>query len=146
VSLCDPKKIVHLPPIRIDEPTMSVDVMINSSPFAGRDGKNVTFNKIKERLMKEKRSNISLRIEESLTQNEAITVFGRGELQIGVLLEAMRREGLEMTISKPKVIIKEVDGQKLEPIERAYIETPEEYSGAVIEELSKRKGEMQQLE
>jgi GTP-binding protein len=144
-TLCAPEKIIRMPPIRIDEPTMSIDIMINSGPYAGRDGKNVTFNKIKERLMKEKRSNISLRIEES-SRSEAVTVYGRGELQLGVLLEAMRREGLEMTVSKPKVIIKEEEGQKLEPIEKAYIETPEEYSGAVIEELAKRKGEMQHLE
>lgn len=144
-TLCAPEKIVRLPSIRIDEPTMSIDIMINSSPYAGRDGKNVTFNKIKERLMKEKRSNISLRIEESIG-GEAVTVYGRGELQLGVLLEAMRREGLEMTVSKPQVIIKEVDGVKVEPMERAYVEAPEEYSGAVIEELSKRKGEMQHLE
>ncbi|NGX55257.1 MAG: GTP-binding protein TypA/BipA [Chlamydiae bacterium] len=144
-TLCDPAHIVTLPPIRIDEPTMSINIMINSGPLAGRDGKNVTFNKIKERLMKEKRSNISLRIEESTSQKEAMTVFGRGELQLGVLLEAMRREGIEMTVSKPQVIIKEIDGQECEPIERVYVETPEAYAGPVIEELSKRKGEMQTL-
>ena len=144
-TLCDPDHIVTLPPIKIDEPTMSMNIMINSSPLAGKDGKNVTFNKIKERLFKEKRSNISLRIEESQTHEEAMTVYGRGELQLGVLLEAMRREQLEMTVSKPQVITKEIEGHKHEPIERAYIETPEEYSGAVIEELSKRKGEMQHL-
>lgn len=144
-TLCDPEHVIQLPPIRIDEPTLSVNIMINSGPMAGKDGKNVTFNKIKERLMKEKRSNISLRIEEAEDQ-EAITVYGRGELQLGVLLEAMRREGLEMTVSKPKVIIKEIEGQKYEPIERVYIETPEAYSGQIIEELSKRKGEMQKLE
>ncbi len=144
-TLCDPAHIVTLLPIRIDEPTMSINIMINSGPLAGRDGKNVTFNKIKERLMKEKRSNISLRIEESTSQKEAMTVFGRGELQLGVLLEAMRREGIEMTVSKPQVIIKEIDGQECEPIERVYVETPEAYAGPVIEELSKRKGEMQTL-
>lgn len=144
-TLCDPDHVIQLPPIRIDEPTLSVNIMINSGPMAGKDGKNVTYNKIKERLMKEKRSNISLRIEES-PDSEAITVYGRGELQLGVLLEAMRREGLEMTVSKPKVIVKEVEGQKYEPIERVYIETPEAYSGQIIEELSKRKGEMQKLE
>jgi GTP-binding protein len=145
-TLCDPEHLVQLPPIRIDEPTMSINIMINSGPLAGKDGKNVTFNKIKERLMKEKRSNISLKIEESIQgSSEAMTVYGRGELQLGVLLEAMRREGLEMTISKPRVIVKEIDGVKYEPVERAYIETPEEYSGPVIEELSRRKGEMQKL-
>lgn len=145
-TLCDPEHIVNLPPIQIDEPTMSVNIMINSGPFAGKDGKNVTFNKIKERLLKEKRSNISLRIEESRTSQEAMTVYGRGELQLSVLIEAMRREGIEMTVSKPQVIIKEVNGEKQEPIEKVYIETPEEFSGNIIEELSKRKGEMQHLE
>ena len=145
-TLCDPNHIVRLPPIQIDEPTMSVNIMINSGPFAGRDGKNVTFNKIKERLLKEKKSNISLRIEESTTAQEAITVYGRGELQLSVLIEAMRREGIEMTVSKPQVILKNIDGEKCEPFEKVYIETPEEFSGNIIEELSQRKGEMQNLE
>lgn len=145
-TLSHPDHIKQLPAIRIDEPTMSINIMINSGPMAGKDGKNVTYNKIKERLFKEKRSNISLRIEESQGgEEDAMTVYGRGELQLGVLLEAMRREGLEMTISKPKVIIKEVDGEKHEPVERTYIETPEAYSGSIIEELSKRKGELQKL-
>jgi GTP-binding protein len=145
-TLCDPDHIIQLPPIHLDEPTMSINIMINSGPFAGRDGKNVTYNKIKERLWKEKRANISLRIEESQSGEEAMTVYGRGELQLGVLLEAMRREGLEMTVSKPQVITKMIDGQKHEPVERSYVETPEEFSGLVIEELSKRKGELQKLE
>jgi GTP-binding protein len=144
-TLCDPNHIVHLPPIRIDEPTLSINIMINSGPFAGRDGKNVTFNKIKERLLKEKRSNISLRIEESRANQEAMTVYGRGELQLSVLIEAMRREGIEMTVSKPQVILKKIDDTTCEPIERVYIETPEAYGGAVIEELSRRKAEMQHL-
>lgn len=141
-TLCDPEHIVHLPTIRVDEPTMSIRIMVNNSPFAGKDGKNVTFSKIKERLLKEKRANISLRIIEG---SEEMTVCGRGELQLAVLLEAMRREGIEMSVSKPHVIIKEIEGQKYEPIERIYIETPETYSGSVIEALSKRKGEMQHL-
>ncbi len=142
-TLCDPEHVVTLPAIRIDEPTLSINIMINSGPLAGKDGKNITFGKLKERLLKEKRANISLKIEESSNQQEAMTVYGRGELQLGVLLEAMRREGMEMTISKPQVIIKVIEGQKCEPIEKAYIEVPEEFSGAVIEELSRRKGEMQ---
>lgn len=145
-TLCDPQHIVKLPPIRIDEPTMSITITINSGPLAGREGKNVTYNKIKERLLKEKKSNISLRIEESPHGEEAMIVYGRGELQLGVLLETMRREGMEMVVSKPKVIIKEIEGVKHEPVERAYLETPEEFSGAIIEELSRRKGELQKLE
>ena len=114
-TLCDPEHIVKLPSISIDEPTLSINIMINNGPFAGKDGKNVTFTKIKERLLKEKRSNITLRIEEG---QEEMRVCGRGELQLSVLLEAMRREGIEMTVSEPQVIIKEIDGQKCEPIER----------------------------
>lgn len=145
-TLCDPDHPVQLPPIHIDEPTLSINIMINSGPLAGQDGKNVTYNKIKERLFKEKRSNISLRIEESTVgREECMTVYGRGELQLAVLLEAMRREGLELLVSKPQVIIKEIDGVKCEPIERVFIETPEEFSGKVIEELSRKKGELQTL-
>lgn len=144
--LCELNHPELLPPLQIDEPTLSIDVMINSSPFAGKDGKNVTFSKIKERLFREKRSNISLRIEESPYRSEAMTVYGRGELQLGVLLEAMRREGLEMSISQPQVIVKIEDGIKKEPMERVYIETPEEFSGTIIEQLSQRKAELQLLE
>ncbi len=97
-------------------------------------------------MLKEKKSNISLRIEEFSGDQEAMTVYGRGELQLAVLVEAMRREGIEMNVSKPQVIIKEVAGVKHEPIERVYIESPEKFSGTIIEELSKRKGEMQHLE
>ena len=145
-TLCDPGHIIQLPAIAIDKPTMSINVMINSSPFAGNDGKNVTFTKIKERLLEEKRSNISLTIEELPDQKEEMIVYGRGELQLGVLLEAMRREGFEMTVSKPQVIIKQIDGQKHEPIERIYVETPEEHSGNIINELSMRKGELHSLQ
>lgn len=141
-TLCDPARPTQLPPIAVDEPTMSINIMINSGPFAGRDGKNVTFTKIKERLLKEKRSNIALRIIEG---TEEMTVCGRGELQLSVLLESMRREGIEMTVSQPQVIIKEIDGAKCEPVEKVYIETPQEYSGNIIEELSRRKGEMREL-
>ena len=144
-SLCDPEHPVQSAPIEIDEPTVSINIMINSSPFVGRDGKNVTFNKIKERLYREKRSNISLKITEAEGQQEAMTVSGKGELHLSVLIEAMRREGYELSLSKPQVVLKHIDGVKHEPIERAHIEVPEEYSGAVIEELSRRKGEMQSL-
>lgn len=144
-TLCDPREIQRLPPIRIDEPTISVDITVNSSPFVGRAGKHVTMNKIRARLEREKRANISLRIEGSESEQDKITVAGRGELHLSVLMETMRREGYEFSVSKPRVIIKEVDGVKQEPIERVHIEVPEEFSGAVIEELSKRRGEMQHL-
>lgn len=144
-TLCSPEKIEALPPIRLDEPTLSIRIMVNSSPLAGLEGKNVTFSKIKERLFKEKRANLSLRIEECPGE-EAMSVYGRGELQLGVLLEAMRREGLEMTVSKPQVLLKEIQGVTYEPVERVFLEVPEEFSGSVIEDLSRRKGEMQKLE
>lgn len=144
-AICDSQNPVQLPPIRLDEPAVSLQVMINSGPFVGKDGKQVTYNKIRERLEKEKRSNISLRIEDGVDQAEAMTVAGRGELHLSVLLEAMRREGFEMTVSKPQVILKEVEGQTHEPFERVFIEVPEVYSGAIIEQLSSRKGRMQHM-
>lgn len=144
-TLCDPSKIVRLPRIKLDEPTVSVDLTVNSSPFVGRSGKHVTMNKIRARLEKEKRSNISLRIEDDPDEQDKITVSGRGELHLAVLIESMRREGYEFSVSKPRVIIKEIDGVKNEPVERVNIEVPEQYSGAVIEELSRRRGELQLL-
>jgi len=143
-TICDPDHITQLPPITLEEPTVSIDIMVNTSPFVGKDGQHVTMNKIRDRLLQEKRANISLRIEEA--SQDAITVSGRGELHLSVLVEAMRREGYEMSLSKPRVIIKEEGGEKQEPIERVYIEVPAEYSGTVIEELSRRKGEMQSLD
>lgn len=128
-----------LPPIDLSEPTLSIDITVNTSPFAGQDGKHVTMNKIRDRLAKEKRANISLGIEE--VGDEVMRISGRGELHLSILVEAMRREGFELTLAKPKVIIK--DGQ--EPIEMTHIDVPEEFSGAVIEGLSKRRGEMQHL-
>jgi len=144
-TICDPKKIVRLPPIKLDEPTISVDITVNNSPFVGRSGKHVTMNKIRERLGKEKRGNISLRIDDDADQDK-ITVAGRGELHLSVLIETMRREGYEFSVSKPQVIIKEINGVKNEPLERVHIEVPEEFNGNVIEELSRRRGEMQHLD
>jgi GTP-binding protein len=144
-TLCDPSKIIRLPRIQLDEPTLSIDFTVNNSPFVGRDGKHVTMNKIRARLEREKRSNISLRIEFSNEEQDKITVGGRGELHLAVLMEAMRRESYEFAVSKPKVILKEIDGVTNEPIERVNIEVPEQYSGMVIEELSRRKGELQHL-
>lgn len=144
-TICDPKKIIHLPRIKLDEPTVSIDVTVNNSPFVGKSGKHVTMNKIRDRLEKEKRANISLRIEDEADQDK-ITVSGRGELHLAVLIEAMRRENYEFSISTPRVIIKEENGVKHEPIERVNIEVPQEYSGSVIEELSRRRGEMQMLD
>ncbi len=143
-TLCSPTNVVQLPPIHLAEPTLTVEVMVNNGPFVGRDGKNVTMNKIRDRLMQEKRANISLKIETN--RDEVIEVSGRGELHLAVLMEAMRREGYEFVISKPRVIIKEQDGVKSEPMENVHIEIPQEYSGSVIQELSRRRGEMRFLE
>lgn len=145
-TLCDPNKIVQLPPITLAEPTVSVEFMVNTSPFVGKDGKHVTMNKLRDRLQKEKRANISLKIEEIPNRDDAIRVCGRGELHLAVLIEAMRREGYELAISKPKVITKEVDGVLMEPMERVHVEVPENFSGTVIDDLSRRKGEMRSLE
>ncbi len=142
-TICDINHMVQLPPITLAEPTVSVEFMVNSSPMAGRDGKHITMNKLRDRLMREKRANISLKIEE-LT-DDAIRVCGRGELHLAVLIETMRRENYEIAISKPKVITKEVDGVLMEPMERVHIEVPENFSGTVIEDLSRRKGEMKSL-
>lgn len=144
-TLCDPEHVQQLPPITLAEPTLSIEFMVNNGPFAGKDGKHVTMNKIRDRLMQEKKANISLKIEEVKGREESMKVSGRGELHLAVLIEAMRREDYEFTISKPKVILKEEKGEKLEPYEVAHIEVPDEYSGKVIEELSRRKGEMKAL-
>lgn len=144
-TLCSPDHIVQLPPISLAEPTLSVEILVNNGPFAGKDGKHVTMNKIRDRLQQERRANISLKIEEVKGREDSMKVSGRGELHLAVLIEAMRREGYEFTVSKPQVITKEENGEKLEPYEAAHIEVPEEYSGRIIEELSRRKGELQSL-
>lgn len=144
-TLCDPTHIVQLPPISLAEPTLSIELSVNNGPFVGKDGKHVTMNKVRDRLMQERRANISLKIEEVEGRDDAIRVCGRGELHLAVLLEAMRREDYEFVISKPQVILKKVDGIDHEPMEAVHIEVPQEYSGSVIEELSRRKGEMRTL-
>lgn len=144
-TLCDPNNKVKLPPIRMDEPTVFVDVTLNTSPLVGQGGKFLTMSHIRERLKREGRANITLKIEDSQTDQDKITVSGRGELHLAVLFEAMRREGYEISISKPQVITKQVDGELHEPIQRVHIEVPEENAGKVIEELSQRKGELQHL-
>ena len=144
-TLCDPENKIKLSPIELEEATVSIDILVNNGPFVGKSGKHVTMNKIRERLHKEKLSNISYEITEDPNDQTKITVAGRGELHLAVLLEAMRREGYEFCVSKPRVITKMIDGKKYEPIASVHLELPEEYSGGVIEYLSKRKGEMQHL-
>ncbi|QVL56296.1 MAG: translational GTPase TypA [Simkaniaceae bacterium] len=138
-TLCNPNHIQQLPSIELGEPTLSVEISVNAGPFVGRDGKYVTMNKIRERLLHEKKSNISLNVEEVEGREDAIQVAGRGELHLSILIEAMRREGYEFLVSKPRVILRE---NKDEPIEHTHIEVPEEFSGTVIEEINRRKGEM----
>ncbi|MBI2743158.1 MAG: translational GTPase TypA [Chlamydiales bacterium] len=144
-TLCHPSNVVQLPPINMTEPTLSIEITVNNGPFVGKDGKHVTMNKIRDRLNFEKRANISLKIEEVAGRDDSIRVCGRGELHLAVLLEAMRRESYEFVISKPQVILKEINGETNEPLELAHIEVPEAYSGTVIEELSRRKGELRSL-
>lgn len=132
-----------LPAISIDEPTISLNFLVNNSPFAGREGKFVTNSQLKERLKKELEVNVGLRIDFDST--EFYKVYGRGELHIAILLENMRREGFEMQVSQPVVIIKEIDGQKLEPFEEVTIDVPNDMTGIVIEKMSKRKGLLQEM-
>jgi len=130
-----------MPTMKIDEPTMSMLFTINNSPFFGKEGKFVTSQKIKERLMKETEKNLALRVQETNSADQWL-VFGRGILHLGVLVETMRREGYELQLGQPRVILKENDGKTFEPIEVLTVDVPEEHSGKVIEYASQRKGEM----
>jgi len=130
-----------LPLLKIDEPTLQMTFLVNNSPFAGREGKHVTSRKIRDRLMAELETDVSLRVEET-DSPDAFIVSGRGELHLSILVENMRREGYELGVSKPEVIIREIDGQKMEPAELLIIDVPEEYTGAVMETLGMRKAEM----
>ncbi|AHD06286.1 translational GTPase TypA [Paenibacillus larvae] len=140
-TIADPEKSEALPVLKIDEPTLQMTFLVNNSPFAGREGKWVTSRKLRERLMKELETDVSLRVEDT-DSPDAFIVSGRGELHLGILIENMRREGFELQVSKPEVIIKEVDGKKMEPIERLIIDVPEDSMGAVMESLGTRKAEM----
>lgn len=130
-----------LPPLRIDEPTLKMTFLVNNSPFAGREGKFVTSRKLEERLKAELETDVSLRVENTDSPDMWV-VSGRGELHLSILIENMRREGYELQVSKPEVIIREVDGVRCEPVERVQIDVPEEYQGAVMQSLGERKGEM----
>jgi GTP-binding protein len=142
-SLCDPSNPMPLDPMHIEEPTLEVTFAVNDSPLAGTEGKHVTSNKIDERLASEMNTNIAMAYE---PQGEAaFKVKGRGELQITILAENMRREGFEFSISRPEVIVKEIDGVKMEPFEHLVCDLPDEFSGAVIEALGKRKAVMSNM-
>jgi GTP-binding protein len=140
-TLCDPEKVEPLPFVKIDEPTVSMNFMVNNSPFAGREGKFVTSRNIRDRLFKEVETNVSMRVEET-DSADTFKVSGRGELHLSILIETMRREGYEFQVSRPRVIMKEIDGKLCEPIEILSVEVPEEYVGSVIEKVGARKAEM----
>ncbi len=139
-TIASPENPVPLPPLHIEEPTISVFISVNDSPLAGTEGEHVTATKLKNRLQKEMRTNVAMKFEE--IGEGKFKVSGRGELQIAILAETLRREGFEFSISRPEVVVKEEKGEKLEPFELLVVEVPDEYTGAVIEELGRRKGEL----
>ena len=140
-TLCDADVPEPLPFVKIDEPTIAMTFSVNDSPFAGQEGKFVTSRHLRDRLFKEIETNVSMRVEETDT-TEAFIVKGRGELHLSVLIETMRREGYEFQVSKPKVIMKEIDGVLSEPVEELVIDVPEDFVGPVMEKIGKRKGEL----
>ena len=144
-TICDPSSVESLPPLSVDEPTVSMTFQVNDSPFAGREGKFVTSRNIKERLEKELISNVALRVAPGDSPDKFV-VSGRGELHLSVLIETMRREGFELAISKPQVIQKEIDGEIHEPFEQIVIDVEEIHQGSVMEELGPRKAELQSME
>ncbi|MGJ7045635.1 translational GTPase TypA [Thermoanaerobacterium thermosulfurigenes] len=143
-TIADPEKPEAVDFVEIEEPTISMTFGVNTSPFAGREGKYVTSRHLRERLFKELETNVALRVEETET-TEAFKVSGRGELHLSILIETMRREGYELQVSKPSVIIKEINGVKHEPIELVTIDIPEDYMGVVMEKMGSRKGELMDM-
>jgi GTP-binding protein len=140
-TVCPVEHQEALPVLRIDEPTLQMTFAVNNSPFAGRDGKYLTSRKIEERLRAQLQTDVSLRVDNTESP-DAWIVSGRGELHLSILIENMRREGYELQVSKPEVIVKEIDGVRCEPVERVQIDVPEEHTGAVMESIGARKGEM----
>lgn len=144
-TICDPNHVEALPSIEIEKPTLSMNFLVNTSPFAGKVGKFVTSRHIRDRLMAELERNVGLEVEE-LESGDGFKVSGRGELHLSILIENMRREGYELGVSKPEVIYKEIDGVKCEPYEKVIINTPQDYSGTIISDISERKGTMELME
>ena len=143
-TICDPSVSEPLQSTPIDPPTMSVTISVNDSPFAGKEGKKVTSTMIRERLLAEAETNVAITYAES-ADKDAFEIGGRGELQLGVLIETMRREGFELTVSRPKVVYKEEGGERLEPIEEVIIDVDEEYSSSVVDAMNRRKAEMSDM-
>ncbi|MEB3203205.1 MAG: translational GTPase TypA [Candidatus Sericytochromatia bacterium] len=144
-TLCDPETPDPLPRLSVDEPTLQMTFAVNDSPFAGREGKFVTSRQLRARLYRELESNVALRVQDT-DSTDAFLVSGRGELHLGILVETMRREGYEFQISKPRVITRTLDGVLREPFEEVHVEVPQDYAGAVIEALGRRRGELRNLE
>ncbi|MGL6069036.1 MAG: GTP-binding protein TypA/BipA, partial [Sediminibacterium sp.] len=144
-TICDAENPEALPIISVDEPTMSMTFSINNSPFFGKDGKFVTSRHLRDRLMKETEKNLALRVEDT-DSADSFLVYGRGILHLGVLVETMRREGYELTVGNPQVLVKTIDGKKHEPYENLVVDVPAEFSGKVIDLVTQRKGEMQVME
>jgi GTP-binding protein len=144
-TICAPEAQEALPRIAVDPPTIRVQFSVNTSPFAGREGRFVTSRQIGDRLRREALGNVSIRVEETGSR-DTFTVAGRGELQIAVLIETLRRDGYEFSVSRPEIILREVDGQRCEPVEDVVIEVPEAFAGSVMEKLAQRKGRMESME
>ena len=144
-TVCDPENVEKIDFVNIDEPTVTMTFSVNNGPFAGREGNFVTSRHIRDRLFKELERNVSLRVKEGETP-DSFEVSGRGELHLSILIETMRREGFELLVSRPKVIIKEINGVKCEPIETLVVNVPDDSVGTVIEKLGRRKGEMTNME
>ena len=140
-TICSPEKIEIMTPLSVDEPTVSMTFQVNNSPFAGKEGKFVTTRQIRDRLEKELQHNVALKVEDT-GDPDKFKVSGRGELHLSVLIENMRREGFEMGVSRPEVILKEIDGKKCEPFEMVTIEVEEEHQGSIMEKLGDRKGDL----
>lgn len=144
-TICDPNHVEALPPLKVDEPTVSMTFQVNNSPFAGREGKFVTSRNIRERLERELIHNVALRVEDT-DSAEKFKVSGRGELHLSVLIENMRREGYELAVSRPEVIVKEVDGKLQEPYENVIFDVEEQHQGTIMEQVGLRKGEMTDMQ
>jgi GTP-binding protein len=143
-TLCDPDNIEALPPLTVDEPTVSMTFQVNNSPFAGKDGKYVTSRNIDERLQEELKHNVALRVEPGADPDK-FRVSGRGELHLGILIENMRREGFELAVSRPEVVVREVDGVKEEPYEQLTVDIEEQHQGAIMEKLGERRGDLKDM-